>query len=465
MFAFSAAQLRQTLSTLPPVSGYLVALSGGLDSTVLLHALTQSQSGSALPLRAIHINHGLHPAAASWTRFCQDFCERLHVPLITLSVDATAPKGESPEDWARSARYGAVAEQMLPDELVLTAHHQDDQAETLLLQLLRGAGPAGLAAMASFRKFHCGWIGRPLLKHARQELHAYAAAENLNWVDDSSNCDLRFDRNYLRVEVLPRLRARWPRYADTLARAAKWQADANTAIDVLAAEDLKSAETSHAAAFGMPTPSLLVSALRALPQARMRHVLRLWVKESGLPMPAATHLSRVVMDVLESGCDRNPHVSWSGAEIRRYRDAIYLGPPLAPVDSAWSIQRAHMANTFLHQRGGLLQVMLDMKSASCRSKWRDWPIWVRYRQGGEVCRPYGAAHRITLKNLWQQHGVPPWLRDRWPLIFVDQELAAVPNLAVCEPFCGTTGTELRFSWQPELRAQGAPHLCQAPEEK
>ena len=435
---FSPGALAERLASLRDIRCFRIAYSGGRDSRVLLHALAQARAMLA-PLEAVHVDHGLQPASAAWTRHCAAVCASLKVPFIAVTVDGTAGAGESPEAAARRARYEALAAMMMPGDCLLTAHHCEDQAETLLLQLLRGAGPHGLAAMPEVTAFAGGWHARPLLRYGRQELHRYAEAQALRWIDDPSNADPGFDRNYLRHEVMVRLQARWPAASRVLTRDAEHQAEAAQLLDELAAMDLLQCHGESS--------SLRLSSLLALTPARQRNLLRHWLKSQGFPLPDGVRLAKVQHEVMHAAPDRAPAVAWAGVVVRRYREHLYAMPRHAAVDVGLSLPWDVQVPLPLPD-GTLLSAIpargVGVKAALCREQ----AITVRYRQGGERCRPGPRAANRPLKHLLQEAGVPPWERERLPLIYVGGQLAAVANYWVCAP-CGAEGDEpgLRIAWQ------------------
>ncbi|MEQ6342588.1 MAG: tRNA lysidine(34) synthetase TilS [Gammaproteobacteria bacterium] len=442
--AFSR-RLLNALNQLPPALRFWVAYSGGRDSTVLLHALSGIRAflSPDLLLCAVHVDHGLSPHSGEWARHCEAVCARLGIPCHTLRVNAAPQPGESPEAAARQARYQAIASLIEADDCLLTAHHQDDQAETLLLQLLRGAGPHGLAAMPVNTPFANGCLARPLLGFTRDELAAYAAQHDLSWVDDHSNFDTGFERNYLRHEVMPHFMQRWPACANTLSRAATNAAEAAALLDVLADNDLQ--------ALRGPLPGTLpVSQLLKLDDARQRNALRRWFKKLGLPAPWAAHLQRIQDDVLAAAEDSTPCVRWAGAEVRRYRDLIYAMPPLPAHDAnavlAWDLDQPLLLPNCNGRLTAHCVMGGGLKASLCRAS----TVSVRFRQGGERCRPAGRGHTHILKKLLQEQGIPPWQRDLLPLIYIGDQLAAVAGLWVCEPFQagnGEAGIALEWSRQ------------------
>jgi tRNA(Ile)-lysidine synthase len=424
--SFSPERLLTIIRSFSPARRYWIAYSGGLDSHVLLHGLAAVRSSlGAVQLHAIHVHHGLHADADQWTAHCSAVCGRLSIPLQTIRVGATPEKGESPEAAARQARYRAFAQVVRHGECLLTAHHEDDQAETVLLQLLRGSGPHGLAGMPAQAEFHAGWLGRPLLTFSRAELRAYAEQEGLQWVEDSSNAELGYDRNYLRHEILPRLLSRWPSAPATIARAAAHAAQAAALTDQLAATDLSAVRVA--------TDQLSVTALKRLGDTRARNVIRFWIKELGLPLPTAAHLERVMADVLEAKPDAAPLVRWPGAEVRRYRDSMYAMPSLSDHDVTQTLQWDLGTPLIVSDLDACL-VVQPVNGKGVRRAVLESAVTVGFRRGGERCRPVGRAHTQQLKKLLQEQGIPPWQRDRIPLLYCNNELAAVVGLWVCEPY-------------------------------
>ena len=433
-------QSSRILEHLPRAGCYHVAYSGGRDSHVLLHVLASSRRQLPGELRAIHVNHGLHPHAARWARHCQTVCGALSVPLTVVEVDARAGDGESPEAAARRARYQAFARLVTAGDCLLTAHHRDDQAETLLLQLLRGSGPHGLAGMPPQAPFGQGLHARPLLDCTRAQLAAYAAAQALEWIEDPSNQDTGLRRNFIRHQVMPVLAAQWPAVAETLSRSAAHCAEAAHLLDDLAADDLHRVE-------GRQPGQLEVDALLDLDEARQRNVIRYWIHLQGFPLPRQAHLERIQRDVLHAAPDRSPQVCWTGAEIRRYRNTLYVMRPLSSFDNTvvlpWNMESP------LHLPGdlGVLEAVMEEGGGLAPDIRQRDDITVRFRQGGEVCRPAGRGHAQPLKKLLQEQGVPPWQRDRIPLVYAGEELVAVAGVCVsvsCAARACETGLVLRL---------------------
>jgi tRNA(Ile)-lysidine synthase len=440
------------LNARPGIRSLSVGYSGGVDSHVLLHRLA-NQGHHDRTLMALYVDHGLQAAATAWGEHCAQVCRALNVPFRVLQINARPTPGESPEAAARCARYAALAAELGPDSALLTAHHRDDQAETLLLQLLRGAGPHGLAAMPAMSRLGQGWLLRPLLNVDRAELLAYAHAHDLQWIEDASNQDTGFDRNYLRHQVLPLLRERWPATNRTLARSARLCAETAAWLDEEAAADLAGVATDRPDCLAIP-------ALQALSELRQRNVLRYWLRQLNLPIPEARQLQHILHDVLTAATDRNPCVRWPGAEVRRYRDVLYAMSPLRPHEARQRfIWRADEEGWPTLDLPGIGQLrMQETMGTGLRPEvLAGGVLIVQFRQGGERFRPIGRAHSQELKKLLQQAGIPPWERERLPLVYLppsptlpregggSSQLLAVVGLGIAADFAAEPG---ETGWQP-----------------
>jgi tRNA(Ile)-lysidine synthase len=433
-----AGHLLPLLQSLPDARRCWVAYSGGLDSAVLLDLVAGLGERLSLALGAVHIDHGLNPGSAAWAGHCQRRCAALGVPLVQRQIEVHVRDGQGPEAAARAARYAALSELLGPGDLLLTAHHRDDQAETLLLALVRGAGVRGLAAMPEVAALGAGRLVRPLLPFGRGDLQAYAETRGLDWIDDPSNLDLDLDRNWLRRRVLPLLVERWPAASRTLARSAAHCADASALVDQLAAADA-------AAVAGNRPGTLSVSGLRGLDAPLCRAVLRHWIVSRGFAVPDTRHLARVLDEVLTARPDAAPLVAWTGCEVRRYRDDLFALTPLPPaplgVDLRWTAGALDLpvglGRLHLRDAAGLDLAPGDLGFG---------PLRVRFGVTGLRCRPSGAAHHRPLKHLYQETGVPPWLRRHVPLIFAGGLLLAVGDLHLCaEAGLGSRGG-VRVVW-------------------
>lgn len=424
---FDPAVLLSALDQLPgglPDRRYCVAFSGGVDSTALLHALAQARGTHSFALRAIHVNHHLLPQADEWARHAVQLSERLDVPMKVMDASIAARKGDSVEASARTSRYALLAGELESDEFVLTAHHQDDQLETVLLQLLRGAGVAGLAAMPACTRFARGWHARPLLDVSRADLVDYATRQELPWIEDASNTDARFDRNFLRRHVLPALRQRWPAAAANVARSAGHMAEAQQVLDEVARQDLASARDGK---------TLQCAALRALDPVHARNVLRYWLREQGFTLPSAARLEEIVSAMLHARTDSIPVVKWPGAEVRRYRDLLYAMDPLAPGPKSgltWDWKRESRLD--LGAGVGSLS-LVPSAGGALRLRELPNPLRIAWREAGTKLKPAADRPSRTLRYLFQELGIVPWMRTRIPLILHGDRPIALADLCVdCE---------------------------------
>jgi len=411
-------------------SRYWIAFSGGVDSLVLLHALAALRERiNETRLCVVHVNHGLSPQAGQWADRCAHQCAELSLPFTLCEVNAAPAAGESPEAAARNARYRALAELVQNDDCLLTAHHQDDQAETLLLQLLRGAGPKGLAAMPVLSRLSRGWHARPLLEFRRADLIAYAEANGLSWLEDESNFDTRLERNFLRHEILPRLKQHFPALATTLSRSARRCAEATEILRAQAQADLATLQLSK--------DVLSVSGLRELGEVRARNVLHYWIHARALPAPGEARLLLLWRSVICAAEDAQPLLQWPGTEARRYRDALYVMPPLPAFDAGVEYWWDLSAPLVLPGLGRLRARAVSGAGVS-RDRLRGKTLCVRFRRGGERFCVAGREGRHSLKKLFQEAGVPPWRRERIPLLFLADELVAVADYWVACSFAAQT---------------------------
>lgn len=418
----------------------LVAFSGGLDSTVLLQALAKK---AAPRVRAVHINHGLHPHASDWQAHCAKVAAAVGIDFHARSVTVPLDRDEGVESAARYVRYEALRALLRPGETLLTAHHADDQLETVLLALMRGSGVDGLAAMPSCQRIGSGWHLRPLLDFTRAELFEWANAHDLRWLDDPSNDDSRFDRNLLRNEVIPRLRHRWPSAAHSVSRSAAHLAEAASLLDGVAAHDFAMAAVG---------PCLKVSALRSLDGPRRRNLLRYWLRACGARHPATRKLASLEHDMLNADADRLPCVHWDDVEVRRHRDLLYCLRvlPSEPTDFEWSWR----SPTPLTGIPGILRAEIAHGPGLKRARISE-RLHVRRRRGGERIRLPGRDHHHELKKLLQEACVLPWWRDRLPLLYADDTLVAVADLWVAADFAASEAEDaVRIVWEgrPQIEA-------------
>ena len=414
--------LDKPLNALLTAPHWDVAFSGGLDSTVLLHLLCHwcAANPGAPVLRAVHINHGLQPAADDWQQHCEAQCRAWQVPCVTHTV-VVSPEG-SLEAAARDARYRAFEEQLSAGAVLFMGHHLDDQVETFFLRLLRGAGVDGLAGMPRQRALGAGQLIRPLLDCARADLEGYARHHGLSYVEDPSNRDTAMDRNFLRTELLPVLSSRWPSYRHSVARAMGHLA---TAAEAVAAE----AGVPETVYSMMGDPGLRVCQLLDPSQEIAAARLRAWLSARGVRAPDRVALLEFLRQLRVAPADGSPRLDCGSYALQRYRDAVYLepGPVALPPGEAVSLAPGESLTVV-----GVGTLSLEPRSADGLQLSPGECLTVRWRQGGERCRLPGRSGSRRLKGLLQDWGVPPWWRNRVPLACLGDEVLVVGDIARCE---------------------------------
>lgn len=412
-----------------------VGFSGGADSTALLHALAHTPQARGRGLRALHVDHGLHEDSGRWAEHCARFCEALDVPIEIVRVQVEAGRGEGLEAAARHARHAAFAKSLRPGEWLALAHHRDDQVETVLLKLLRGAGPHGLAGMREQRPLAQGTLWRPLLETPRSVLREYVTVHGLPFIEDPSNADIRLSRNFLRAEILPRLHAHWPQASASITHTAALCRDTAKHLDALADSALQSLRR-EGRALDAPGWSVLPDALRPL-------VLERWLHEQGLRTPTHVQVAELRRQVTEARGDHVPRITWPGAEVRVWRGALHAMPPPGEIPEGW--ESTWRGEPLQLPGGGTL--VLEDASGNSSSHLLDTPLRVSFRGGGERIKPAGDAHTRELRDLLQRAGIPPWQRAQLPLIFADDELLAVGDLWLSERGRVRLGLGIRLKWQ------------------
>lgn len=444
-----------------PGQTLVLGLSGGLDSCVLLHLLAAARAAHVFELHALHVNHGISPHADGWERFCADLCASCRVPFSSAQVTVPRDSGLGTEAAAREARYRVLLAH--PADAIVLAHHRDDQAETLLLQLLRGAGVKGMAGMGSYQRSAIsgqrqpatpspsltpcplpegegdleGWgeggkvILRPLLDVPRTALEAYAQFHDLRWIEDESNLDLAYDRNFLRHHIFPELEKRFPASRTTLARSAAHFAEAAELLDEVAAGD---------AARLLRQGRLDVAGLRALSAPRAKNLLRFWLAGHLSSAPNTRRLQEIYRQLLDARHDAQLSIALEGGQVRRYRGEAFFEAaatvPQQPLE--WH------GEAELRLPGGRLQFRRATGAGLARV---GEVLQIRYRGGGERFRPDSRRPTRSLRHLFQEAGVPPWERRTLPLIYAGDELVAVPGIGVACDFQAGAGEEgLLIEW-------------------
>lgn len=403
----------------------IVAYSGGVDSHVLLHALWQCRAlNSGLQLRAIHIHHGLQAKAGEWAVHCQTICQQLAIPLEVVSLQLPLLPGDSIEAKARLYRYQAFAARCGLRDRVLSAHTRDDQAETVLLQLLRGSGPLGLAGIAAKKPLGQGFLLRPLLDVGRQHIMSYAKAHQLQWIEDDSNRDVRFRRNFLRHHVVPLLTQINPGVHQCIARSGVHCAESQQLLEEYLLEDFQVAR-------GQEKNTLKISVLKQHSPLKQRALLRYWLQHNGVILPATKKLESLLSQMLFAKHHAHPCVSWGTVQIRRHRDLLYIlsteHQNLEQVLRVWDLTQPLLLGDTLwtaHKTQG--------QGLSCTLI--PDTVNITTRLGGERCRRQGQKHSRPLKKILQDLSVPTWQRARLPLFYDRSQgiLVAVGDLFLCE---------------------------------
>lgn len=316
-YGLSVEKIKSILDSQIQCEQFVVAYSAGMDSHVLLDLVVKAVQPHNIKVSALHIHHGLNPKADDWANHCEKICAELKVPLTVLWVDAQNYDGRSPEEVAREARFSAFEQYLKPGDCLLLAHHADDQAETILLRLFRGSGPTGLSGMTAHVQLAGNDLLRPLLQFSKKEIQDYAVQHKLSWMDDDSNQNCRFDRNFLRQEILPKLTTRWPRVVKSVTRAGALCLETVTAVQILAKEDfLKS--------LGKTQNSLSVPALLKLEPARRRGVIRHWLASLNCLPLSLDHMLRLDEEVLQAKSGAKPRLKIGNHEIQRVKKELIL---------------------------------------------------------------------------------------------------------------------------------------------
>jgi tRNA(Ile)-lysidine synthase len=455
---FSPRELRTRLERfdggaglLPPDAAVCVAFSGGLDSTVLLHSFARLAAPPDPPhqpgyrVRAMHIDHGLHADSARWRDHCERQARDLQVEFTSIRVEVRGRDELGLEMAAREARYAAFAQALRPGEYLLLGHHADDQLETVLLALMRGAGVLGLSGMPRFERFARGALLRPLLDFTRAELEQWARAEGLCWLGDPSNDDHTLDRNFIRHRVVPALRERWPAAARTAVRSTQHLQEAWRTLEQLAALDAETAVSGDC---------LDVSKLAQLNPERRRNLLRYWIRQRGARAPSTRKLAAIEHDMLVASADRTPCVSWDGWQMHRHRGWLYCEPQLPVLDADQEISWPHQEPLVLPAGLGTLRMTASASGGLDPARLPP-TLTVRFRAGGETLRPVGHAFHHKLKKLLQAADILPWWRERLPLIHAGRQLAAVGDLWVAAEFtveAGKPGLAVVWEQRPAVVA-------------
>ncbi|MDC9592571.1 tRNA lysidine(34) synthetase TilS [Xenorhabdus sp. IM139775] len=424
----------------------LVGFSGGLDSTVLLHLLVRLRTQShqldreRMALRAIHIHHGLNPKADLWVEHCRQVCADWQIDFRTEQVELNT-RQNGIEAAARNARYHAFQHELQQDEVLMTAQHLDDQAETFLLALKRGSGPAGLSSMPPRMPFAGTTLIRPLLDVSRAELEAYAQAQKLQWVEDDSNQDDRYDRNFLRLNIMPLLNQRWPHFPQAVSRSASLCGEQEQLLDELLQESLYSLVTSEGA--------IAIPPLENSSEAKRNALLRRWLHQCGIKMPAREQLQRIWSEVALARQDAEPRFRLGQHDIRRYRQQLWLVPQYQNLTDSmleWDLQQKLTLpdglGTLLCAKENSIENCMTVRKPNSHEQ-----VTVRFGVQGNI-RIVGRQHSRHSKKLWQELGVAPWLRERTPLLYYNETLIAALGVFITKEGQGLLDNEeISVQWK------------------
>ncbi len=430
-----------------PGAHVVLGLSGGIDSICLLHILVELAPSRRFSMRAVHVNHGISSKADQWALFCKSVCLRLGIAFAQENVDVASYRHLGPEAAARTVRWSALLSH--ESDFLVLAQHRDDQAETLLLQLMRGAGPAGLAGMAanafqfnsrSSQSRGSARVLRPMLDVSRTEIEEFVRSRGLEWVEDDSNSNVALDRNFVRHRVVPVLAERYPHVATMISRSAGLMAEASELLLQLGGQDIALIENDD---------ELDLPGLRDLGEARARNALRAYCQLRGIPVPGFSFLREIWTQLREPRQDSNICIEWNGVVLRRYRNRIFIEKNRATdsrlfQNESWNGEPC-LPLTALN---GLLNFKPEEGRGLSVTKLRMAPVTVRLRRGGERLRVDAQRPYRTLKNLWQEKGTPPWRRMNQPLLFCGEQLVCVPGLGEAFEWRAAPGERgLIVSWQ------------------
>jgi tRNA(Ile)-lysidine synthase len=424
-----------------PHKSLLIAYSGGIDSQVLLHCLAALKTKNTINsnIRVCHVDHGLSSNASQWQVFAKEQCQKVGLPLDVISVNVQATAQQSIEAQARDARYSALKSAANTGNLIVTGHHSDDQAETFLLALKRGSGLKGLAAMQSEMILGEQLLVRPLLSVSRTEIEAYAKKHALEWIEDESNINERFDRNFLRHQILPKLNERWPSINKTIARSAEHCFEAQQLLDELAVQDLADCQQS--------SYTLSLPKLNKLSEPRLKNLLRYFLSTHNLLMPSREQLKQICLQ-LNADSDKSPVVQLAGCCIRRYKGELYLTKIFQDV-CAWQqtldsevITDNMSLNINLPDGLGTLSVSTEVSLNQSTRRWQalikkpefNQVVTIGFSHDNPKCLPQYRQHSRSLKKVLQELSIPPWQRKRLPFIFYNNKLVAVVGQFICKDY-------------------------------
>lgn len=430
---FSSDQLLASLGRLPKPRKYWVGFSGGADSTALLQAMYECRNHLPAPVHVVHFHHGLQAEADHWQEHCRSFCAERDLPYLAQRLEIDRAGRHSPEEAARESRYRAVAKLLGRQEMYLTAHHAEDLAETLFLNLMRGSGVEGLAGIPVLRNLEHGWVARPLLEMHRHDLEAWLSKRHIAWLTDPSNADTSFDRNYLRQELFPLMERRWPGLVQRLSRTAR---NARITSGAMAMFIESQSGDLIRDRLKMPLRQLL-----ELDPAMQTLILRQWLRRHEVPVLPEQRLREFLMQLADAGADSRAEVRWDGWMIKHYQCDLWLHRS-KPLPTCPRTRWRRGMQLELGAASGML--VLRGKPAEIPDGWL-----VRARQPGDRIRrkAHGSSHK--LKHFFQAAAIPPWLRPGVPVLEWDGEPVALGDWIIGQRLRNWLREHgLEYSWEP-----------------
>ena len=417
---------------------YVVGYSGGIDSTVLLHAINKMTEH--IPVVAVHINHQLIPQAAEWEKHCRKFSESISVEFLSRKVIIDMNSGYGLEAASRKGRYDSFKQLIRKNDYLLTAHNQDDQVETVLLNIFRGCGLRGIRGIPASRKFFEGRLVRPLLRVSRNEISEYAKKYKLNWIEDPSNQYQKYDRNFLRHKILAQLKTRWPAVNNNVRKTSELASEINAELKEIAFID---------APLFYKNNQLDIRAIKNLSPARQKNILRYALLSLGFPLPSSIKLNQIINEVINARVDRQPLVQWSDIQVRRYRKKIYfLSEYFQPKDN--NIEKIYLNGPNWQLGKGLGSLSLEKSDIGIKRSIAKEGFNVTFRAGGEKIKPLGSGYSRKVKKLFQEAAVVPWMRENIPLLFYEGNLIAVADMWLDKSYAADNGYIIRWNERPKI---------------
>ena len=417
---------------------YVVGYSGGIDSTVLLHAINKMTGH--IPVVAVHINHQLIPQAAEWEKHCRKFSESISVEFLSRKVIIDMNSGYGLEAASRKERYDSFKQLIRKNDYLLTAHNQDDQVETVLLNIFRGCGLRGIRGIPASRKFFEGRLVRPLLRVSRNEISEYAKKYKLSWIEDPSNQYQKYDRNFLRHKILAQLKTRWPAVNNNVRKTSELASEINAELKEIAFID---------APLFYKNNQLDIQAIKNLSPARQKNILRYALLSLGFPLPSSVKLNQIINEVINARVDRQPLVQWSDVQVRRYRKKIYfLSEYFQPKDN--NIEKIYLNGPNWQLGKGLGSLSLEKSDIGIKRSIAKEGFNVTFRAGGEKIKPLGSGYSRKVKKLFQEAAVVPWMRENIPLLFYEGNLIAVADMWLDKSYAADNGYIIRWNERPKI---------------